>query len=230
MAVRLKFNFHPSVLFTDGPLIVDGAAGIAGIVARLATGYLDETTGLLEQFPSTKSTRALKAGEEGTLTHAQNVALALVEEWMGKARHTAKKAFPGQDVKLHKDFLVGVNEPQGLGPTRDRAWTIQKSCADTGNFAVMKNWGWAAKDTTDFEAAIKALGPADETQEKAKLDMEAGTDEVHTALNGIYDHLLVIQNAGDLELPASNPAAKSSSSRTSFELCPSQSASRSACG
>ena len=40
----------------------------------------------------------------------------------------------------------------------------------------------------------------------SKVDLMELDNALHTAQNDVYDHLVTIQNAGNLEFPASNPA------------------------
>ena len=206
MSVKLKFHFEPAILTTDGPRIVTGATALPAVIARLPDNYLDETTALIASIPGLQSAQKLQTGTTGTLTKAQNDALNTVNDWLRRARATAKKAFPGEDVKLRADFQVGINKPEDLPSVKARAQIVQNSCADATNFAAMKLKGWTAKDTTDFATAIAALGTTDATQEGAKIDRQGDTGALHTAQNDLYDHLVAIQNAGNLELPASNPA------------------------
>jgi len=206
MNVKLKFNFDPDLLTTKGPQIVAGATSIPGVVARLPENYLADTTTLIESIPGLASAQKLQTGTTGTLTTEQNVALDLVNEWITKARATAKKAFPGQDVKLRAEFQVGINKPVDLPSVKARGLIVQKSCAEADNFAALRRKGWMAQDTTDFAAALAALGTTDDTQEASKIDRGGDTGALHTAQNEVYAKLLTIQNAGNLELPASNPA------------------------
>ena len=206
MSVKLKFHFDPDLLITDGPRIVTGASGLPAVIARLPDNYLDETTTLIANIPGLQSAQQLQTGTTGTLTKAQHDALKAVNDWLQRARDTAKKALPGEDVKLRADFQVGINKPTDLPSVKARALIVQNSCADATNFAALKLRGWTAKDTADFATAIAGLGTTDATQEEAKIDRKGDTGALHTAQNDLFDHLITIQNAGNLELSASDPA------------------------
>ena len=206
MSVKLKLHFDPDLLTTAGPRIVTAATGLPAVIARLPDNYLAETAALIESIPGLQSSQKLQTGTTGTLTKAQNDALKTVNDWLQRARDTAKKAMPGEDVKLRADFQVGINKPVDLPSVKARALIVKNSCADADNFAKLKVKGWTAKDTTDFATAIAGLGTTDATQEGAKIDRKGDTGALHTALNDLFDHLVAIQNAGNLELPENNPA------------------------
>ena len=77
---------------------------------------------------------------------------------MGRARQTATLAFPGQTVKLHEEFQVGVSTPTDLASILSRAYIILAALKKADNLAALKLKGWLDADTTTFAAVRGQLG------------------------------------------------------------------------
>jgi hypothetical protein len=103
-------------------------------------------------------------------------------------------------VKLREEFQVGVDQPKDLAAILTRARVVLAACNSSAT--VMKTKGWTAADTTKLQAAITALDAADDTQETAKDQKKGTTGERNEQANELFERLLAIQNAANLEWPA----------------------------
>lgn len=216
MPEALKFHFPVATLLRDGEAIATAAEAHTDLAPRLAEGLLTGTRTLLGYVASGATTAKGKRGTVGTLTKEQNRLLAVVNRWMAKARQTAALAFPGQDVKLRQEFCLGVNTPSDLASILDRARTIIASLRVAANLAAVKTKGWLATDTDAFETQVNALAATDTTQETGKGGAKGATTARNQQANLLYDNLLTLQNAADLQWPAEDPA--NDAVRTEFRL------------
>src|SRR5205823_5902132 len=140
-----------------------------------------------------------QAAQTGGLTQQQNDSIARMLELFGNVKDTAKRAFAGQDVKLRQEFQIGVNDPNDLGSILGRAKIVLASAKTAANASALKDKGWIADDTTEFEAVIKQVGDIDKSQQDSQSVAITGTDDRNTAANSLYDDLLTIQNAANIE-------------------------------
>src|SRR6266446_2128225 len=62
-----------------------------------------------------------KTGDAGDLTTGQRDAFREVDRLTAGARRSARQAFPGDDVKLHTEFQVGISDPQDFASQLGRA-------------------------------------------------------------------------------------------------------------
>lgn len=152
-------------------------------------------------WPSKKDAK----GETGNLTAAQLQNFNTLLYWMSQARKTARLAFFGQTVKLHEEFLMGVQNDHGLAAVLGRADTLLASVQKTDNLAALKLKGWTDPDTQAF-VGVRGTFPAStvaqkSSQSEAKKKTITKTDDASDA----YEHVLTVQHAGDLEYPATDP-------------------------
>jgi hypothetical protein len=206
MATKLKFKFPIPVLLQEGDGILDAAESHTAINARLAAGYVAAIRAVANSIPGLISAQKQRTAITGNLTRDQNAKLATVKDLMGRARETAKRAFPGQTVKLREQFQIGINTPGTLADVLNRARIIRASCADAANAPALAVKGWIAGDTTALASAITALDTADDTQEVSMIDRPGDTDAIYGAANTLYDGLLDIQVAASNQYPASDLA------------------------
>ncbi len=207
MSVPLKFKFPIATLTKEGDYILTAAeAHATAINARLPAGKVAALRTLLGQVGTKAVGKATAIADLGTLTTAQNDALKVLRRHVSDARKSARLAFPGQDVKLKNEFLVGKKDSHKLASILLDARTIQAACADTANAAALAAQGWIAADTTQLDDAINALNTADDTQESAKGGPTGATGDRNVAANDLYDGLLAVQNAAHREYPAEDPA------------------------
>jgi hypothetical protein len=130
-----------------------------------------------------------------------------VEELMGllgRGRRTAKRAFSGQTVKLRNEFQVGASTPKSLATVLQRGRIIAAALAKPENAAPLAAKGWQAADTEALNAAIQDLDTTDDTQEQAKILRKGATGDRNRQANDLYERLLTIQNAANLQWPSSN--------------------------
>lgn len=215
MAVKRKFTFPMSTLLYEANLILTAAQGQSAFVTkRLRTGLLTESDTLLTGLGGEGSSAQAQTAATGGLTRQQNDAITTMLDLFGKLKDSAKRAFAGDDVKLREEFQVGINEPNDLGSILDRAKKGRDAGQKTENVAPLKDkGGWITDDTTALDTAITAVGGMDQQQRASKTVQIAGTDARNTAANSLYDNLLTIQNAAEIEWPereASNRATRDS--------------------
>ena len=206
MSEPLKFHFPIATLARDGEAITSGAEQHAELAARLPAGNVTQARALLGQVAAGITGQKGKLADVGTLTAAQNASLQTLRTWMSRARQTATLAFPGQTVKLHEEFQVGVTTPTDLGSILTRADIILAALNKTDNLAALKLKGWLDADTAAFAAARGQLGSGDVIHETAKGGAKDAIGSRNHVANDLYDHLATIQNAADLQWPAEQPA------------------------
>ncbi len=140
----------------------------------------------------------------GNLTKAQQASLNQLLHWMNLARQTAKLAFPGQTVKLHQEFQMGTHEKNDVGAVLTRADIILASVQT--NLSALQARGWTDAETTAF-ATVRTTFPAStQTQQSGKSDAKDATALKNTEAADLYERLLTIQNAAELQWPATDPA------------------------
>jgi hypothetical protein len=204
MAVKRKFNFPMSTLLYEGDLIITATEGEAAFATkRLPANFVTATRTKLGELGGKGAAKQAQAAQTGDLTQGQNDSIARMLELFGNAKDSAKRAFAGQDVKLRQEFKIGVNDPSDLGSILDRAKIVLAYAKTAANAAALKDKGWIAADTTEFEAVIKQVGDIDKAQQESRRIAITGTDDRNTAANSLYDDLLTIQNAANIEWPSS---------------------------
>lgn len=216
MPDKLNFHFPISVLLDQGDKIVTAAEANTDINTRLPDGYVADTRDLIGTVTADDATQKGSVGEIGTLTLAQNDALKVLLPLIAGAKDTAKRAFKGNDAKLHAEFQVGVNKPTALDAVLERARIVSASLKVAGNLTALTAKGWLAADTVKIDAAITTLTGADGSQETAKSDKLGDTSTRNTDANDLYERLLTIQNAANLQWPATDSA--NTSVRDQFRL------------
>jgi hypothetical protein len=135
---------------------------------------------------------------------------------MGQARKTAKLAFPGQTVKLHQEFQIGIHDSHELNAVLSRADIILASVQTTANLPAMKLKGWTDAETQTFTTVRGTFPASTTTQQSGQSDAMKATAVKSTDASDAYEHILTIQNAGDLEFPATDPA--NAPARAEFRL------------
>lgn len=205
-----------AVLVHAGDLITSAAAVHSEIAPRMVGNYLTDTTTVLGKVSSDVTGQKNAKGELGNLNATQRANLERVRGWMAKARKTAKRAFLGQTVKLHQEFQVGVKGPRDLNTVLGTADIILASVQTPDNLPVLKVKGWTDADTQSFVTARGTFGTGTVVQSSAKGGAKTATNTKNTDAADLYDRLLTIQNAADLQWPADDPA--NSGIRDEFQL------------
>jgi hypothetical protein len=197
-------HFPIATLTYNGNLILAAAQAHPEIAARLPAGYISGASTLLGKITNDVASQKTAKGELGNLTAAQSANLNLLLHCMNQARQTARLAFPGQTVKLHQEFQIGVNHPTDLGSVLTRADIVIASVQ--GNLAALKLKGWTDAETTAFTASRQTFGTAAPAQQTAKGGAKDSTTLKNTDAATFYENLLTIQNAANLQWPATDPA------------------------
>jgi hypothetical protein len=189
-----------STLLYEADLIITAAEGQPAFATkRLPKDFVTGIRGRLTDLGGKASAKQSQAATTGDLTQKQNDAVVEMLDLFGKVKETAKRAFVGQDVKLREEFQVGVNSPYDLGAVLQRAKIVLAAAKSASNAAALKEKGWVESDTADFETVIKEVAAVDKSQQASQTISIAGTDDRNTAANALYDDLLTIQNAANIE-------------------------------
>jgi hypothetical protein len=125
---------------------------------------------------------------------------------MQQARETAKLAFPGQSVKLHQEFQVGINSPHDLDSILSRADIILASVQNAANLPTLKLKGWTDAETASFVAARGNFGTVEQAQAQDKGGAKVSTTVKNQDAADLYERLLTIQHAANLQWPVTDPA------------------------
>ena len=205
-----------SVITYNGNLIVAAAQKYPKVAARLPANYLTETATSLGKMSGDITTQKIAKGETGNLTAAQEANLVVLLHCMGQARKTAKLAFPGQAVKLHQEFQIGIHDSHELGAVLGRADIILASVQTAANLPAMKLKGWMDAETATFTPLRNTFPASTTTQQSGQSDAKKATAVKTAGAADAYEHVLTIQNAADLEFPAIDPA--NAPARAEFRL------------
>jgi hypothetical protein len=199
------FRFPIATLIYNGNFIVAAANAHSEIAPRLPANYIADANTALLKVTADVTDQKNKKGELGNLTAAQQTALDQLQNWMSKARKTARLAFPGQTVKLHQEFQVGIGGPNDLASILNRADIIIANLQTAPNLPALQVKGWTAADTLAF-ANVREIFPASTTtNQSAKSGAKDSTTAKNADAADLYDRLLAIQNDADLQWPADNP-------------------------
>jgi hypothetical protein len=205
MTTPLKFKAPLAILVQDGDSILLAAESDPAVAARLKTEFIPEIRQLHTELKTSVPAQASAKADTGELTQEQNHAMEDLKEMIAKARKTAKLAFPGQDVKLHQQFQVGNSSALRLPVLLQSARIIEASCKTPANLPAMKENGWTTAETTALHNRIEGLDSTDKEQEDSKGAGTGATGIRNDLANHLYDGLLKIQNAADLQYPESDP-------------------------
>jgi hypothetical protein len=210
------FRFPIATLTYNGNLIIAAAQAHPEIAPRLPATFIADANTALAKVTADVTDQKNKKGELGNLTAAQQTALDQLQSWMSKARKTARLAFPGQTVKLHQEFQVGINEPHDLASILNRADIIIASLQTAANLPALQAKGWTAADTLAFANLRETFPVTTSTNSSARGDARTSTTTKNADAADLYDRLLAIQNAADLQWPVDDPA--NSGIRDEFRL------------
>jgi hypothetical protein len=199
-------HFPIATLTYNAQLIIAAATANPAIAPRLPATYIADTTTALNKVTADIASQKTAHGELGNLTPTQHANLDSLQNWMNQARKTAKLAFAGQDVKLHQEFQVGINSPHDLASILKRADIIIASIQTATNAPALQLKGWTAAETTAFTTVRQTFGTVAVTQQADKGGAKVSTSTKNTDAADLYERLLTIQNAADLQWPVSNPA------------------------
>jgi hypothetical protein len=199
-------HFPIAILTYNGQLIIAAATANPAIAPRLPATYIADTTTSLAKVIADISSQKTAHGELGNLTPTQHTNLDTLQGCMNQSRKTAKLAFAGQDVKLHQEFQVGINTPHDLASILKRADIIIASVQNAANLSALQLKGWTAAETTALTTVRQTFGTVAVAQQSDKGGAKDSTTTKNTDAADLYERLLTIQNAADLQWPVSNPA------------------------
>jgi hypothetical protein len=194
------------MLTHNGGLIIAAAQNHAEIATRLTAAYLTAANALCTKLTADVTGQKAAKGALGNLTTAQQQNLTTLHGCMTQAAKTAKLAFAGQTVKLHQEFQIGAHDKNDLASFLSRCDTVLASVQNAANLAALKLKGWTDDETTAFQTARNAFGPAEQYRVQQISGAKDTTTQKNTDAATLYENVLTIQNAADLEWPATDPA------------------------
>jgi hypothetical protein len=109
-------------------------------------------------------------------------------------------------VKLHQEFQIGPHEKNDHGSFLGRVDIVLGAIKTPVNLTALKARGWTDGEINDFQDARDSFGPAEQYREQSKGGAKGRTAERDADASALYDSVLTIQNAADLEWPATDPA------------------------
>src|ERR1017187_9311243 len=118
-------HFPVSILTHNGGLIIAAAKNHAEIATRLTAAYITAADTLCQKVAGEVTGQKTAKGELGNLTLAQQQNLTTLHQCLAQAAKTAKRAFPGQTVKLHQEFQIVAHDANDL---RSEERRVGKEC------------------------------------------------------------------------------------------------------
>jgi hypothetical protein len=203
----------PIIAHNAGLIIAAGQAD-AAVSGRLDPTLLPAAAALCKKLTDDIVAQKGAKGGLGQLTQAQILALDVLHHCVAQAQKTAKLAFPGDSVIQHETFQTGPHQHNDLGSYLSRVDIVLGGVL--ANLAALKKQGWSDKETTAFQTARAAFGPAEQYRETSIGGAKDKTTAKNADATQLYANLLTIQNAADLEYPAANPA--NAGTRATFRL------------
>jgi len=154
------------IITHNGGLIIAAAKDHSEIATRLTAAAIAAADALCQKLSGDVTTQKGAKGELGNLTAAQTQNLNTLHQCMAAAAKTAKLAFFGQTVKLHAEFQTGAHDANDLGSYLGRVDIVLGSVNNAANLAALKLKGWTDAETTAFQSARDAFGPAEQYRVK----------------------------------------------------------------
>ena len=192
MSVKRIFTCPLALLALEAKRILDaGDKYAARLATRIPPTWLADLRTELGVINTASGTRQTLKGEIGSLTQDQNTAIEDVTHQLGELRKFAKKAFQGQDVKLHEQFGVAADGKaksghHDLATLQQRARDVLANARAATNAAALAAVGWIKDDSDELSAAIDALGTTDGTQESDKVQHKGQTVSLNSLANDLY--------------------------------------------
>jgi hypothetical protein len=193
------------IITHNGGLIIAAAKAHPEIATRLTAPYIAAADTLCQKVSGEVTGQKTAKGELGNLTLAQKQNLTSLHQCMAQAAKTAKLAFPNQIVKLHQEFQTGAHDANDLGSYLGRVDIVLGSVKNAANLAALKLKGWTDAEINAFQTARETFGPAEQYRVKSISGAKDTTTQKNTDAATLYENVLTIQNAADLEWPATDP-------------------------
>ena len=203
---KTTFHFPLSILVGEGKLILDAGTGHPEVGTRLDKDYLATTLVVLGNVKTQAADQKQKRGQTGVLSKAQLDKIHTFHSLIANAKETAKLAFLGQTVKLRQAFQVGVHKPHDLQSQLQRGRTVLASLQATENIPALTSKGWTADETTAVDNAITDIENDKTLLENSKDAGIGSTGQKNVQADDLYNRLLTIQNAANLQWKESDPA------------------------
>ncbi|HUZ07975.1 MAG TPA: hypothetical protein VMV89_10865 [Candidatus Paceibacterota bacterium] len=194
------------IITHNGGLVIAAAQAHPEIATRLTAAAITAADTLCTKVSGDVTGQKGAKGELGSLTAGQKKNLNTLHQCMAAAAKTAKLAFPRQTVKLHQEFQIGQQAKNDLASYLGRVDIVLGSIANAANNAAFKTKGWTDDETTAFQTARDAFGPAEQYRVKSISGAKDTTAQKNADAELLYETILTIQNAADLEWPAADPA------------------------
>jgi hypothetical protein len=195
-----------AIITHNGGLIIAAAKAHPEIATRLTPAYIAAADTLCQKVTGDVTGQKTAKGELGNLTAAQTQNLNILHQCMAQAAKTAKLTFPSQTVKLHQEFQIGVQNKNDLASYLGRVDIVLGSIANAANLVALKLKGWTDAETTAFQTARNGFGPAEQYRVKSISGAKDTTTQKNADAAALYENILTIQNAADLQWPAADPA------------------------
>jgi hypothetical protein len=193
------------IITHNGALIIAAGNAHPEVAARLPSDYFAAADTLCTKVSGDVTGQKTAKSELGNLTKTQTDNLTILHHGMAQAAKTAKLAFHGQTVKMHQEFQINADK-NDLASFLGRVDIVLGSLKTAANLAAFKTKGWTDAESMAIQTARDAFGPA----ENYRVKSIGGTKDTTIAKNAdaalLYENILTIQNAADLQYPASNPA------------------------
>lgn len=109
-------------------------------------------------------------------------------------------------MKLHQEFQTGPHDHNDVAAYLERCDIVLAAVQNADNLPLLKARGWSNAETTAFQSARAAFGPAEQYRVKSIGAAKGTTAQKNADAATLYESLLTMQNAADMQWPASNPA------------------------
>jgi hypothetical protein len=176
------------------------------IAPRLPEGVLAGARSRYGQLTNADTGQKGAKADATTLREAKHGQLTALMALVARARRTAKLAFKAHPGIMKNEFLVGVGKSSSVAAKVEYALIVAAACKKAPNLAALTAKGWTAADNAALDKAIAEASAGDNSHKNAQIKSVAVTDARTLAANALYDDLMAIQNAANLEWPAENPA------------------------
>jgi hypothetical protein len=207
---NVTFHGPVAILIHSGEVILGALNTHANdLKDRVSADSINAATTALAQLTANATGQKSNQASAGNSTQDEKAKLAEVQKLLSCVRSCAKCAFKGQDVMLRDAFQVGVSKPNDVASVIARSRTVLASCGNSAYSGPLAAQGWTAADTQKLSDAIAALDAADNAQDSVKAGSKGATDTRNANADTLYNSLRAIQNAANIQWPASVAANRS---------------------
>ena len=194
------------IITHNGGLIIAAAKTHPEIATRLTAAAIAAADTLCTKVSGDVTGQKGAKGELGNLTLAQQKNLNTLHQCMAQAAKTAKLAFPGQTVKLHQEFQIGVHDKNDLGSYLGRVDIVLGSVEQCREPGRAEGQGLDGRRDHRLSNRPQRFWPRRTIPGESTSGAKDTTTKKNTAAATLYENVLTIQNAADLQWPAADPA------------------------